>query len=135
MLSSPSDRNASFGPDRTPCARKVAVKRRRGPAVLTLDKAEAFGVTTGRHGLADDRHEMGVLVLPVAKIPAVDADDARHVLPRPPGSGDRLVLNVQITLTASGNTQRVPSHRRGTQLDIDRQEVTQGLHRQTVGDQ
>ena len=135
MLSSPSDRKASFGPGRSPCARKIALHPAARPGVLGLDKTKASGFTTNRDRLADDRYEMGVLVLPVAEIAAVDPDNARHVLPRARVSGDRFVSPVQITLTALGDAQRIPPHRARVQLGIYRQEVTQGLHRQTVGDQ
>ena len=66
------------------------------PGVLALNKVEASGLSRDR--LADDRHEMGLLVLPVTEIPAVDTHDTRHVLPRPRGTADRLVLSAQISI-------------------------------------
>jgi hypothetical protein len=49
------------------------------PTILALDKAEAFGLTGGRDGLAEGGHEVALLVLPVPKIPAVDAHDGRRM--------------------------------------------------------
>jgi hypothetical protein len=54
---------------RSPCARNVADKRRRGQLSWLWTKPKQFGLTAARNGLADDRHEMALLVLPLAEYP------------------------------------------------------------------
>jgi hypothetical protein len=98
MQSSPSDRNASFGSDHSP---GIAGSQSNDGGASCPGSGQSRSIwphPAARNGLADDGHEMRVLVPPVTQIPAAgmaEADFIGYPYPRS-------------TLTTSGAANNCP---------------------------
>src|SRR5262249_7895927 len=84
--------------------------------ILARDEAEALGRPVRWNSLADDRHEVGLLVLPVSKVAAVDADGDRRrgrgqarTVSRTAGQR-KAWLGAELRLKSTGDPQGVPTY-------------------------